>query len=103
MREAIQKAIEGGYGFQGLIPGTNYYNSYVNDLNNSDTLFDPLFWQSLGKALWWSVTDQCWGCGYDEGATDNTPEWKVYWHSFIDHLAEGKDPEDFFKQLLQSN
>lgn len=26
--------------------------------------------------------------------------WKKKWHRFIDHLAEGKDPESFFSNLI---
>jgi hypothetical protein len=26
--------------------------------------------------------------------------WQYHWHRFIDHLAEGKTPEDFFRELL---
>lgn len=28
------------------------------------------------------------------------PDWKIHWHEFIEHLAEGKKVEDFFNQLL---
>lgn len=48
---------------------------------------DPLFWQSLGKAMGWIYLS-------------DTPEhWKKEWHRFIDHLAEGKDAESFFESL----
>lgn len=29
--------------------------------------------------------------------------WKDYWHRFIDHIAEGKDVDSFFKALLPTN
>ena len=47
---------------------------------------DPLFWQALGKAMGWGGED------WDGG-------WRKHWHRFIDHLAEGKDAESFFKDL----
>lgn len=75
---------------------------------------DPLFWQALGKAEGWRSfydekgmprihTTQGWfpdtkdfGSGYDEMM------WQAHWHRFIDHLAEGKDVDSFFKELLHA-
>lgn len=60
-----------------------------------DTMFlDPLFWQSLGKARGTDGDLVGWHHGM------NIEEWKYWWHSFLDTLAEGKTAEDFFKQLL---
>lgn len=33
---------------------------------------------------------------------ESNPEWKELWYRFIDHLAEGKDAESFFKELLSN-
>ena len=71
---------------------------------------DPNFWQCLGKALGWGkhkeiVINQN---GYfdeqlhiydDEAWLKETEEWLYHQHQFIDHLAEGKDMVDFFKDL----
>jgi len=52
-------------------------------------LLDPTFFQALGKALGWNEK------GYDY-------LWVNTWHSFIDHLIAKKDPDDFFKTLIES-
>lgn len=64
----------------------------------SEVLLDKEFWQSLGKALGWEDKEcidpqSCCFAHYDA--------WVDRWHRFIDHLAEGKDPEEFFKELLK--
>lgn len=58
---------------------------------------DPAFWQALGKARGWKT--------YKKNkikvvrVADFEDEWKTNWHRFIDHLAEVKDSESFFKDL----
>jgi hypothetical protein len=84
---------------------------------------DPLFWQSLGKAMGWECKE-CKDDGFtaehdspnrhgEDGECVNCPiqvqcescrggldvKWKKEWHRFIDHLAEGKDAESFFESL----
>lgn len=39
------------------------------------------------------------GCGGEMKKREVTEDWKYYWHRFIDHLAEGKSIEDYFKLL----
>lgn len=86
MKEAIQKAIEGGY---------DHDYTFLVDMmeGRKDTMFllDPLFWQALGKAKGWDD---------DEGNIWGGKRWLGFWHDFIDHLAEGKPAEDFFTNLL---
>ena len=58
---------------------------------------DPKFWQALGKGLGWKdpqVKEEDLPVGY-------RPWWLEYQHRFIDHLAEEKEPNDFFKELLK--
>jgi hypothetical protein len=55
-------------------------------------LFDPLFWQALGKSLGWKVAS----------GSDMNHQWTFEWHNFTQHLIMGKDIESFFKQLLAS-
>lgn len=43
MEEVIKKAIEGGYKPDDIQPWLN-----------KETVLDPSFWQSLGKACWWN-------------------------------------------------
>lgn len=71
-------------------PEEGYYASMLMEL----ALLDPLFWQALGRALGWNK-DKMFEA---DGLTLIT--WRREWHKFIDHLAEGKDTESFFKELL---
>lgn len=68
-----------------------------------EAMIDPEFWQSLGKYFV--------PCSNMDTAHSTTKymgneefmwvfDWKQQWHLFIDHLAEGKDAESFFEQLL---
>lgn len=77
IQQALQKAKENGY-----IEGPT--NGEGVDSWPEVALIDPLFWQSLGKAMGWSPM---------------YGEWKTKWHRFIDHLAEGKDINSFFENL----
>lgn len=90
-----QKAIEGGY-----VTGFMYDRlAAIDPLGAVEILLlDPLFWQSLGKALGWKGYNFCeWN---NCVLIQRIPQWQREWHRFIDHLAEGKDIESFFKQLL---
>ena len=93
-QEAIKKAIEGGWRSNDELikKESRFYDPYQfisSAVNNKGTFIDPQFWQCLGKAIPFK------GRPSDE---DNRP-WLREWHSFIDHLAEGKTIEDYFKQL----
>lgn len=61
--------------------------------------YDPAFFQALGKALGWPD-----GLRYSGEIVGNVavskPVWSNQWHRFIDHLIEGKDPDTFFKELI---
>ena len=115
MKNAIQKAIEGGYEKERYYFDENGNWDYVEDLY----LLDPLFWQCLGKAMGWKdeVCGRCGGylqenksvvnnarlCGensdcWDSGLTIET--YKYHWHNFIDHIADGGTPDDFFNNLI---
>lgn len=85
VQQAIEKAIEGGWDKsqnEKLFP-------FVRD-----TWSDPLFWQSLGKALGWNET-------HTDGKKKwlEWHKWKFEWHRFLDFLAEGKSAEEFFATL----
>jgi hypothetical protein len=60
---------------------------------------DPSFWQALGKARGWPTFSPT---GYFDNYEDDLEDfsWKVHWHHFIDHLANGKDAERFFEKLV---
>jgi hypothetical protein len=88
IQEAVKKSIEHGYSLRGIGP-SGFYE--LLDRYSSDVFLDPLFWQSLGKALGWRQDEDQWG---------DRAEWVSQWHRFIDHLAEGKDAESFFENTL---
>lgn len=128
IEQAIRKAIEGGW--KGLYPvsphvpppGTEWNKPRCGDCfcgiqdlhshyQNDDRAFlDPEFWRCVGKAMGWNYNHVCiidgdpmlnrGDCG-NERHTVETYEWSYYWHRFIDHLAEGKDAESFFSELLK--
>ncbi len=62
-----------------------------------EILLDTLFWQYLGKALRWGIDED--GNVYGRDGFINV--WQSYWHDFIDHLAEGKDIDVFFDELIE--
>ena len=97
IQQVIEKAIEGGWQ-EGRSPKvvktrSGFLVQTKGEIIGFETsihsvFLDPLFWQSLGKAMGW------WG----ENA-NGKPQWVNKWHRFIDHLAEGKDAESFFESL----
>lgn len=116
IQQAIEKAVEGGY-HRGQI-GTSPIVEINCDFAITETKgernhyglawvwLDPLFWQSIGKAMGWSKELVCARCGlhgcdncYFENRWVIQQEWLYQWHRFVDALAEGKSAEDFFKEL----
>lgn len=103
MEETIQKAIEGGYP-KTKKEGTQYFIHYGEKQGNrlvwhctpiEKILLNPLFWQALGRSMGWKNPTQ------EEAENYGTRvNWHNHWVAFIDHLAEGKDTESFFKDLL---
>ena len=57
-----------------------------------EMVLDPNFWQCLGKVVGWEDSEL-----FDNDG--NIQIWKLEWHNFIDHLADGKSAEDYFKSL----
>jgi len=89
VEQAIKKAIEGGWNEGraeiGIPEGKVGSDMFIDEI----AFADPLFWQSLGKAMGWPSNPMSW------------KGWKNQWHDFIDHLAEGKTAEEFFEKLLK--
>lgn len=102
IQQAIEKAAEAreyvGFSFQDT---------------EAEILLQPLFWQSLGKAMGWDWVTML-GTrrerfiemyahkkrGENEWLkTQRQEEWLYHWHRFIDHLIEGKTAESFFERL----
>ena len=115
MNEAIKLAIEkGGY----VDP------SYGHEPNT--VLLDPLFWQALGKASGWKGLDeidyyQYWlegeySCDYQTNEVTETEiakagsweeyrpirqnNWLYHANQCFNWIMEGKDTDEFFKELL---
>lgn len=89
MEEAIKRAIEGGWKPKRVVLDQI-------TMRHEEILLDPLFWQALGKAEGWK----------QEGVISSAkmakkPDWVYQWIKFIEHLAEGKDADSFFKELLK--
>jgi hypothetical protein len=100
IEQAIKEAVENGYADHAYCNEFDKYES-SGSYCYSTVFLDPLFWQALGKARGWrqDVVEQ------DVQLLDNKASilvnwgWKLRWHRFIDHLAEGKDAEIFFAML----
>lgn len=96
---SIKKAIEGGwkptmhvnYEDEQMVGGLS---AFISRYYSERAFLDPLFWQALAKSEGWGHNKECNKCGVPFNG------WKGHWHRFIDHLAEGKDPNDFFNSLL---
>ena len=112
MKTAIEKAIE-------LAESQSEEVKKIRTIPDYNVLYylhSPLFWQALGKAMGRGESYQ------DVIGDENTssvlladalkarkqkagyyPMWIYYWHRFIDSLASGQSPDDFFKELLNQN
>jgi len=112
IQETITKAIEVGWQYndpphiEGRIPAEY-------EINHDTVFLDPLFWQSLGKAMGWGEEvatlsggkkEECIFVGNKRheaqwARAQKQPEWQYKWHRFIDHLADNKSAESFFEKL----
>ena len=108
IQQAIEKAIEGGYENKELLIGGPKFVAEHYSHGVSQLFLDPIFWQSLGKAMGWKGRCKCYEghthralyipgrkeptcfceCHIDISKSINV-QWKKEWHRFIDHLAEG--------------
>lgn len=125
MKDAINKAIEGGFHnvkiFNRYLPASNIEKQIKEPGFIHEILLDPLFWQALGKAEEWdislehfictnpqckSTTDWltkkfCQDCGWiltpEEKSTEN---WKKQMHSLLDHIIADGTVDEFFNKIL---
>jgi hypothetical protein len=117
--KAIEKAIEGQYSKDGHKVGlSENYGAYVADnigrdgnttgghlLRNEEIFLDSLFWQSLGKAMGWDMSEGAEMITIEKESNHDVhfrriPESTARWHLFIEHIAEGKDAESFFAEIM---
>jgi len=97
IESAIKEAVEkGGYKRPVVI---TVGEKEIYDEDGYQTFLDPLFWQALGKSRGWGKKTLSNGLVANVGRDGYINVWHSYWHDFIDHLAEGKDAESFFKDL----
>ena len=85
-----------GHNFFERTSGSFHFGSakkYSFSISVNETFLEPLFWQSLGKAMGWGSGKEF----YEDGLTQKT--WVREWHRLIDHLAEGGAAESFFEGL----
>ena len=103
MKEAIQKAVEGGF------EPTIAERECCDDINFYHTqyklLCDPLFWQCLGKAIGKYGRKETYvpRSGEVDIVYSDNEQWFDGWHDFITHLSKGGNPDNFFKELLNQN
>lgn len=94
-----------------VVPAKNLKDRSKQKIWQAVIFLDPLFWQALGKGLGWGEK-ACMECGFNGRFDDYHGDcgictgkayagWQFHWHCFIDSLAEGKNPEGFFKELIE--
>lgn len=114
IRDAVEKGDWKGKGakfnyYQPMFDDAGWYlaDGYAENEHGSAIFLDSSFWQALGKARGWQES-YCGGCGQvpytacdqsDSECTSDESEWEERWVEFTRHLADGKDPESFFKSL----
>lgn len=117
LQQAIKLAIEGGYDARWHEEWGAYrskakegWRALSTHLIDEQILLDPLFYQSLGKSLGWGECS-C-GChparGHEKGFVNcihckhiRHPGYLYHAHRFLDHVMEGKDAEEFFRELIE--
>lgn len=113
LHEVIQKAIESGYipkyDFDIEIPNqviitddgsiclTGEGGKILGVYDIEKIILDSLFWQALGEEMEWDKEITAY-ITFDKGK-ENNESWRLHWHQLIDHLAEDKSIEDYFKNL----
>jgi hypothetical protein len=101
MQEALKTAKENGYDNAIADECLKAWKEHdtVSLHDYASILLDPLFFQALGKGLGWKTKEQYIADG-EEDPSGVKDQWRYEWRRFIDHLAEGKDIESFFTNLL---
>lgn len=116
---AIERACEGGYGkdlgkkFKVFSKDNIWIYLHPDKPSNeeghwfdghiSDFFLDPQFWQCLGEAEGKDKTvEKLWEAETNGVKIEHSELWWIVkWHSFIDALAEGKSPDQFFANILK--
>ena len=100
-QQAIQYAIEKGYKYTSQLFGLDILiqNQKLNrEIHLRFVLLDPLFFQALGKKLGWAIIT----CdNFGKGDVNCNPSWLYHQHRLIDWIAERKDIESFFAEIIK--
>ena len=102
VKQFIEDAVKGGWKYsyeehEFLPDGSLDYGAGTILLRGA--FLDPLVWKAVGKTRGWlEHTQECWGCGYDEGSTDE-PIYHTKWHHFIDHLIDGLSIDEALEKI----
>jgi hypothetical protein len=115
-KEIIEKAIEGGwkrgvdasknvFSFDIYESGIVYSVDPVMYIDAEEMIIDPLFWQSLGKALGWDKEDEeNLKLYHASGGYGRMPvtiyKWNKNAHNFYNLLLTSGNTEKFWKDLL---
>lgn len=99
MEKAIIKAFKAGWEPKSYPKlksmGEVTAQALIFSIGVGNIVIDPEFWRCLGKGLEWP----------DGWIKDPAPyfmeEWKAEWHRFIDKIASGGTPDEFFNNLLK--
>lgn len=109
MNEAIKLAIENGWdenrakvskldlrdGYEGM--GTSMFST-------DKAMLDPLFWQTLGKALGYSGDYGVGSASLNKQVIiEGKPWWQWAAHQYFGLLLTGGDTEQWWKKLLKPN
>jgi hypothetical protein len=108
MKNAIEKAKEGGYDIENAHGTHGVMFQWVDEEGGGKVsnhfLLDPKWWQCLGKAMRWGEEYTCGCTGEDKlwcGGCEDSPSYIQYWHQFIDHIDNGGKANEFFKEILK--
>lgn len=108
MKNAIQKAIYGGYMHRWYMEDDNDPANSLSFREPEKMLLDPEFWRCLGVAMGdgKSKVIKSGGEPVDSISVNIVggkiiERWRFRWHRFIDHLASGGSADEFFNDLLK--
>lgn len=101
IQETVETSLKGGfkhpsYNLQRIIDDHRIEDPDII----RDLVLMPDFWQTIGNVLGWG--DICINCHNNISFCCEkryNKNFIYYWHKLIDHFAEGKDIESYFKEL----
>lgn len=97
--KAIERSIKAGFKYSAESKRVTQHwfgMSTDEDISISQTLLEPQFWIYLGKAEGWKE-----GVKINGITPIESSRWFYNWHEFMNALAFGKTPDDFFKEILK--